>query len=70
MRLTSTNYYSDKVNQEYFSASQYKDFAKCSAMGLAKVKGEYEPEKGRALLLGSYVDELLTGTKKSREKSE
>lgn len=68
MKLTEKNYYGAKANSEYFSVSQYKDFLKCPAMAMAKIRGEYEPEKGRALLLGSYVDEMLTSTPKSREK--
>lgn len=68
MRLTSKNYYGEKANAEYFSVSQYKDFLKCPATAMAKIRGEYVPEKGRALILGSYVDEMLTGTKRSREK--
>lgn len=68
MKLTSRNYYGPKANQEYFSVSQYKDFLKCPAMAMAKIKGEYTPERGRALTLGSYVDEMLTGTKRSLEK--
>lgn len=68
MGLTARNYYSAKANREYFSVSQYKDFLNCPAMAMAKIRGEYEPEKGRALLLGSYVDEMLTGTKKSNQK--
>lgn len=65
MTLTSDNYYSREANAEYFSVSQYKDFLKCPAMAMAKLMGEYEPEYGRALLLGSYVDEMLTGTEGS-----
>ena len=68
MGLTNKSYYSTKANSEYFSVSQYKDFLNCPAMALAKIRGEYEPEEGRALLLGSYVDEMLTGTKKSKAK--
>ena len=63
--LTSENYYSQEASQKYFSASQYKDFQKCPAMAMAKLRGEYEPDFGRALLLGSYVDEMLTGTEES-----
>ena len=37
-------------------------------MALAELKGEYERQTSQALLLGSFVDELLTGTKKSKEK--
>lgn len=66
MKLTQDNYYSQKANQAYFSVSQFKDFMKCPAMAMAKLSGEYDEEFGRALLLGSYVDEMLTGTRKSQ----
>lgn len=68
MKLTQRNYYSNKANMAYMSVSQFKDFLKCPAMAMAKLKGEYVPECGRALLLGSFVDEMLTGTKKSQEE--
>lgn len=68
MKLTQANYYSKEANQAYFSVSQFKDFMKCPAMAMAKLSGEYEEEFGRALLLGSYVDEMLTGTRKSQMK--
>lgn len=68
MKLNSRNYYSKKANSEYFSVSQFKDFMKCPAMAMAKLNGEYEEEYGRALLLGSYVDEMLTGTRASQMK--
>ena len=68
MPLTSSNYYDAEANQAYFSVSQYKDFLKCPAMAMAKLRGEYQPEYGRALLLGSYVDEMLTGTDESIKK--
>jgi hypothetical protein len=64
-KLTSENYYSAEANERYFSVSQYKDFRKCPAMAMAKLRGEYEVEQGRALLLGSYLDEMLTGTDES-----
>ena len=65
MMLTESNYYSQEANRAYFSVSQFKDFEKCPAMAMAKLRGEYEEEFGRALLLGSYVDEMLTGTDES-----
>lgn len=68
LKLTQANYYSKKANMEYFSVSQFKDFMKCPAMAMAKLRGEYEEEEKRALLLGSYVDEMLTGTRKSQMK--
>ena len=66
MKLTNANYYNKEANQHYFSASQFKAFHKCEAAALAELNGEYEPERGKALLLGSYVDEMLTGTRKSQ----
>ena len=63
--LTSENYYSPEATLAFFSVSQYKDFLKCPAMAMAKLRGEYEPDFGRALLLGSYMDEMLTGTEES-----
>ena len=68
MKLIQANYYSRKSNETYFSVSQFKDFMKCPAMAMAKLKGEYEQGESRALILGSYVDEMLTGTRESQMK--
>ena len=68
MVLTEGNYYGQESSREYMSVSQFKNFQKCEAAALAEIKGEYVPERGRALLLGSYVDEMLTGTKESQDK--
>ena len=66
MKLTKKNYYSAKANQEFMSVSQFKSFKKCEVAALAELKGEYERPRSKALLLGSFVDEMLTGTKKSQ----
>ena len=68
MKLTNKNYYGAKASQEFMSVSQFKNFQKCEAMALAELKGECERPKSKALLLGSFVDEMLTGTKKSQIK--
>lgn len=68
MVLNESNYYSEESGREYMSVSQFKNFQKCEAAALAEIKGEYVPERGRALLLGSYVDEMLTGTEESQNK--
>ena len=65
MELTEQNYYE---NHNYMSASLFKDFLKCPACAMAKLKGEWQPEKSKALLLGSYVDESLTGTPESQRE--
>lgn len=68
MKLTNGNYYGPKANREYMSVSQFKQFQKCPAMAMAELNGEYERTQSKALLLGSFVDEMLTGTKKSQIK--
>lgn len=68
MKLTTSNYYSPKANREFMSVSQFKDFMKCPAMAMAKLNGTYEEDFSKALLLGSYFDESLTGTQKSQQK--
>lgn len=68
MQLTEKNYYSPTANKEFMSASQFKAFSRCEAMAVAELSGEYKAPKSRALLLGSFVDEMLTGTPKSQIK--
>lgn len=68
MDLNESTYYGKVANREYTSVSQFKAFQKCEAAALAELNGEYVPERGRALLLGSYVDEMLTGTMESQCK--
>ena len=68
MKLTEKNYYSKTAHSKFMSVSQFKRFVQCPAAAMAELKGEYVPERGRALLLGSYVDECLTGTEQSLRK--
>jgi len=62
MKLTKNNYYSQKANEEYMSYSQFKDFCKCPAYAMAKLKGDWQDETTDSLLVGSYVDSWLDGT--------
>lgn len=62
MVLTQENYYSQEAGEQYFSVSQYKDFMKCEAMAMAKIRGEYQQRTTRALLVGSFVDSYFEGT--------
>lgn len=62
MVLTEQNYYRKEANECFFSVSQYKDFMKCEAMAVAKIRGEYERPVTRALLVGSFVDSYFEGT--------
>lgn len=55
-KLTDANYYGNKSAWHYMSVSQYKDFMKCEAAALAKLKGDWEPiTDPKALLVGNYV---------------
>lgn len=62
IEVTADNYYSNEMSQAFFSVSQYKDFMKCEAMALAKIRGDYQQPVTRALLVGSFVDSYFEGT--------
>ena len=62
MKLTEDNYYGQTASEQYFSVSQYKDFMKCEAAALARIRGEYTPPPTRAMLVGSFVDSFFEGT--------
>lgn len=53
--LTQENYYGSEASQHYMSVSLFKDFMKCEAYALAKMKGEWKEEETTALLVGNYV---------------
>ena len=56
MTLTAENYFSTEAEQHYMGSTQFKNFIKCEAAALARVRGEYVENKSTALLVGSYVD--------------
>jgi len=56
MKLTNNNYFSPDANRTYWSVSQFKEFNRCEACGLASVRGEWIREETTSLLVGSYVD--------------
>ena len=62
MQINQENYYSEDVNREYFSVSQYKSFMNCEARAMAEISGEYERPVTKALLVGSFVDRYFEGT--------
>ena len=61
-QLTDDTYYSSEANWHYFSVSQYKDFMKCEAMAMAKIRGEYEQKTTKAILIGTLCDRYFEGT--------
>jgi hypothetical protein len=60
--LTRENYFDQENEMEYFGSTQIKSFMKCEAETMAKIRGEYVPEKSIALMVGSYVDAHFEGT--------
>lgn len=62
MKLSDDTYYGKEANQAFFSVSQYKDFCKCEAMAMAKIRGEYEQPTTKAMLIGTLVDRWFEGT--------
>lgn len=61
-QLNNENYYSAEANQSYWSVSQYKDFCRCEAMAMAKIRGEFEQKQTKAMLIGTLVDRWFEGT--------
>lgn len=50
------SYYDPATNWDYWSTSLYKDFERCEAAALAKLKGQWEPKSSPvALLVGNYL---------------
>lgn len=54
--LTQNNYYTHETDWQYMSFSLYKDFKKCEAQALAKLKDDWQPTSNPIpLLVGNYV---------------
>lgn len=54
MELNSKNYYSLEADREYMSCSQYQAFLECEAAEMAKLRGDYVPDKSKVLIVGNY----------------
>lgn len=62
MKLSDDTYYGEEANQTFFSVSQYKDFCRCEAMAMAKIRGKFEQKQTKAMLIGTLVDSWFEGT--------
>ena len=66
--LKDSNYYSKEADQEYWSASQYKDFVGsygrpgCEFRAMEKINRRWQDDPSPALTIGSYVDSYFDGT--------
>ena len=68
MNLNKQNYYSNEADWHYMSVSQFKDFQKCEAAALAKLKGEWNPSSNPiALLVGNYVHSYFESAEAHKE---
>lgn len=62
MQLNESNYFSSEAEAYYMGSTQFKNFQKCEAQALVRIRGEYIEGPSAALLVGSYVDEYFSGT--------
>lgn len=58
--LTEETYFSPENNMKYTGSSQIKDFIKCPAYAMAKLKGEWVEEKSKPMLVSSYIDAAIS----------
>lgn len=62
MQVTKENYFSNEVDKEYMSNSQFKSFLDCEAKTMSKLNGEWPKEDSTAFLQGRYVHSWNEGT--------
>lgn len=66
--LTQSNYYTHETDWQYMSFSLYKDFCKCEAAALVKLKDDWKPTSNPVpLLVGNYTHSYFEG-QESHEK--
>lgn len=58
--LNNDNYYDREMQIKYTGSTQIKDFLQCEACALAKLNGEFEEEKSKAMLVSSYIDSYFS----------
>lgn len=60
--VTADNYFSPEIEMAYMGSTQIKNFMRCEAAELARLRGEYTSPRIIAMLVGSYVDAHFEGT--------
>lgn len=63
--LVEENYFSKEMSLKYTGSSQIKSFVECEAKTMAEINGDWKEEMSTALLVGSYVDNAISGTLES-----
>nr|WP_172396873.1 PD-(D/E)XK nuclease-like domain-containing protein [Limosilactobacillus reuteri] len=68
IKLTSKNYYDTETDWQYMSVSLFKDFEKCEARTLAKLKEDWQPVSSPVpLLVGNYVHSYFESAKSHQD---
>lgn len=62
MELNEKSYFSPEMEWKYCGSTQFKRFCECPAKAMAILKGEWIEEKTDSMLVGSYVDNYMSGT--------
>lgn len=60
--VTAKNYFDPDIEMAYMGSTQVKNFMRCEAAELARLKGEYRSAATTAMLVGSYVDAHFEGS--------
>ena len=60
--VTAENYFNPDIEMAYMGSTQVKNFLRCEAAELARLKEEYRPVSATAMLVGSYVDAHFEGS--------
>lgn len=60
--VTAANYFDRDTEWAYMGSTQIKNFMRCEAAELARLRGEYAVPASTAMLVGSYVDAHFEGT--------
>lgn len=60
MKLNNKTYFSKENELKYMGSTQIKSFIKCEKETLAKLNGEFEEEKSKAMLVSSYIDSVIS----------
>lgn len=64
-KLNNYNYFSKENELKYTGSTQIKRFLECESKALAILKGEWQEEKSKAMMVSSYIDEAISGTLES-----
>lgn len=60
--VTAENYFDPEIEMAYMGSTQIKNFMRCEAAELARLRGEYTTPRTTAMLVGSYVDAHFEGS--------